>query len=58
MEGKPASMVELMREKQASRDADDRALASGKKSREELRRENGLFVFPRAKINYERSRLS
>jgi hypothetical protein len=51
-------MVDLSRAKQESREADDRALASGEKSREELRRENGLFVFPRAKINYERSQLS
>jgi hypothetical protein len=58
MEGKPASMVDLIRAKQESREADERALASGKKSREDLRRENGLFVFPRAKINYERSQLS
>ena len=52
------SMAELLRAKQGSREADERALASGEKSREELRRENGLFVFPRAKINYERSQLS
>jgi hypothetical protein len=58
MERKATSMVELSRAKQESREADDRALASGEKSREELRRENGLFVFPRAKINYERSQLS
>ncbi len=51
-------MAELLRAKQGSREADERALASGKKSREELRRDNGLFVFPRAKINYERSQLS
>jgi hypothetical protein len=57
MDGKSASMVELMRAKQESRDADEDALASGKKGREELRRENGLFVFPRATINYERSQL-
>ncbi len=31
-------------EKQASRDADDTALASGAKSRDELRRENGAFA--------------
>ncbi len=30
-------------EKQASREADARALASGEKSREQLRRENGVF---------------
>lgn len=31
-------------EKQASRDADDAALASGAKNRDELRRENGAFA--------------
>jgi hypothetical protein len=35
--------AERAREKQASRDADARALASGEKSREQLTRENGLF---------------
>jgi hypothetical protein len=34
------------REKQASRDEDDRALALGLKSREDLARENGAFAFP------------
>lgn len=58
MERKPPSIVELARAEQESREADDRELPSGEKSREELRRENGLFVFPRATINYERSQLS
>ena len=31
--------------KQASRDADERALESGEKTREQLRRENGHFSF-------------
>jgi hypothetical protein len=38
-----ALMREIDREKQASRDADERDLASGRKSREQLSRENGLF---------------
>ncbi|MBK8259460.1 MAG: hypothetical protein IPK82_43240 [Polyangiaceae bacterium] len=37
-------------EKQAARRRDEEALASGEKSREELRRENGWFVFPDAKV--------
>jgi hypothetical protein len=38
------------REKQASRDEDARALASGEKSREQLRRENGAFAFPKERL--------
>ncbi len=38
------SLVEIARLKQASRDEDDRALASGQKSREQLRRENSIFA--------------
>ena len=43
--------IERAREKQESRDADDRALASGQKSRDDLRRENGHFVFRRVRIS-------
>jgi hypothetical protein len=42
---------ERAREKQRSRDADARALASGEKSRDELRRENGHFAFPNARVS-------
>jgi hypothetical protein len=42
---------ERAREKQLSRQEDARALASGEKSREELRRENGHFVFPNVRIS-------
>ena len=38
-------------EKQRSREEDARALASGEKTREQLRRENGFFVFPRVRIS-------
>jgi len=38
------------KEKQASRDEDARALASGEKTREQLNRENGAFCFPRERI--------
>jgi hypothetical protein len=37
-------------EKQASRDADARALASGEKSRAQLKAENGAFAFPRDRV--------
>jgi hypothetical protein len=51
-------MAELSRMKQESRESDERALATGEKSRDDLRGENGLFVFPNARINYLSSRLS
>jgi hypothetical protein len=41
---------ERAREKQLSRDADARALASGEKSRDELRRENGHFAFRNVRV--------
>jgi hypothetical protein len=41
---------ERAREKQASRDEDARALASGEKNREQLKRENGAFSFPRERL--------
>jgi hypothetical protein len=42
---------ERAREKQLSREEDARALASGEKSREQLQRENGHFVFPSVRIS-------
>ncbi|MDB4930969.1 MAG: hypothetical protein JWM10_3453 [Myxococcaceae bacterium] len=39
-------------EKQASRDADDAALASGAKSPDELRRENGAFAQLRGRPDF------
>ena len=39
-------------EKQKSRDQDEENLKSGKKSQNDLRRENGLFIFRNVKINY------
>jgi hypothetical protein len=47
---------ERAREKQRSRDEDARALASGEKSREQLRRENGHFVFPNVRISLRGSK--
>jgi hypothetical protein len=44
---------ERAREKQLSRDQDERDLASGTKTREQLRRENGIFVFPDARILWD-----
>ncbi len=41
-------------EKQVSRDADAQALASGEKSRAQLKAENGAFAFPRNRIRLER----
>ncbi len=39
------------REKQQSREDDARALASGEKSAEQLRRENGHFAFPKVRVS-------
>lgn len=49
----PFDWAELAREKQASRDEDARALASGEKSVEQLREENEVFarVLADARIN-------
>jgi hypothetical protein len=43
--------AERAREKQLSREKDARALASGAKSRAQLRRENGLFAFPKVRVS-------
>lgn len=43
-------------EKQRSRDDDERALASGEKSAEQLRAENGKFAFPGAIVNLRSAR--
>ncbi len=47
---------ERAREKQRSRDEDDRALASDEKSPEELQRENGHFSFPNARVSLRGSK--
>ena len=39
------------REKQRSRKADDRALARGEKSLEQIKRESGYFAFPRIRMS-------
>jgi hypothetical protein len=50
-EPKPLDPKEREREKKLSRDEDARALAAGEKSRDELRRENGHFAFPRVRVS-------
>lgn len=50
------SPAERAREKAVSREADARALASGEKSREQLRVENGAFAFPPERIRLDFSR--
>lgn len=49
----PFDPEQRAREKQASRDEDERALASGQKSREQLKHENGAFAFPRDRLRLE-----
>lgn len=49
--------LERAREKAASRENDADALASGRKSREQLRAENGAFGFPRHRVRIEFGRV-
>jgi hypothetical protein len=42
---------ERAREKQRSREEDDRALARGEKSLDRLKRECGYFAFPRVRMS-------
>lgn len=44
-------------QKALAREADRRALASGAKSRDDLRRENGYFAFPNARIEFANAKL-
>ena len=46
------------REKQRSRETDERALASGEKTAAQLQRENGAFSFPGAHIIFDPEKLS
>ena len=48
--------AERAREKEASRESDANALATGQKSREQLRSENGAFAFPRERVRLDLSR--
>lgn len=45
------------REKKESRDQDAADLASGKKTQEDLRKENGIFALPDATINFNKAKL-
>jgi hypothetical protein len=49
--------AERAREKAASREVDARALASGEKSRKELRVENSAFGFPRERVRVDFARV-
>jgi hypothetical protein len=51
------SAIQRAAEKAASREADARALASGEKTREQLRAENGAFAFPRERVRVDLSRV-
>jgi hypothetical protein len=42
---------ERAREKQRSREEDDRSLARGEKSLEQLKHEGGYFAFPRVRMS-------
>ena len=44
-------------EKKLSREADAQALASGEKTREQLRAENRAFAFPRERLRVDFSRV-
>jgi hypothetical protein len=47
---------ERAREKARARAADQRDLAEGKKSRAQLRDENGAFAFPRSRVRLDLSK--
>lgn len=51
------NMVEIARRKQAQRDRDERDLRTGQKTREQLRRETGLFAsMPRLEVRIRDSK--
>ncbi|MFO0589008.1 MAG: hypothetical protein U0441_15770 [Polyangiaceae bacterium] len=53
MDDKAFDPIERAAEKQRSREEDEAALASGQKTREDLRRENGLFAFANVRIDLD-----
>jgi hypothetical protein len=53
----PYSASQRAAEKAASREADARALASGEKTRDQLRAENSAFAFPPERVRLEFPRL-
>jgi len=52
-ETKTITMAEIQERKQASRDEDARALASGEKTREDLQKENSIFAGLEVKVNFQ-----
>jgi hypothetical protein len=50
MDSRRYDPAERARQKQASRDEDERALAAGEKTMDDLRRENTIFAVPKAKL--------
>lgn len=53
MNDKPFDPDTRAEEKRRSREEDRLALERGEKTAEDLRRENGLFVFSRVRIDFE-----
>jgi len=53
MNDKPFEPDARAEEKHRSREEDRLALESGEKTPEDLRRENGLFVFSRVRIDFD-----
>lgn len=57
MDRERQQLVDRARAKAAARDLDQQALASGEKSRDDLRRENGSFAIPDARIDFKNAKL-
>ena len=53
MDEKPFDPAARAEEKQRSREEDERALSRGETRQDELRRESGLFVFSRVRIDLD-----
>jgi hypothetical protein len=53
----PGYFEQRAREKQAARDKDERDLAEGRITKEELQKKNTLFAFPNARVNFRKSKL-
>jgi hypothetical protein len=50
MPSEPFDFEKRQKEKQASRNEDERALTAGEKTREQLAVENGAFAFPKERL--------
>jgi hypothetical protein len=57
MKADPYDVRQRAWEKQQSREADAQALASGEKTRDQLRIENRVFTFPRERLRVDFSRV-